>query len=146
MYDPQISKWEKNSNKLTILDHDDNGNFSLKNLECKGEIRFVEAVEASPIGNIEVPPKSFVKPPRDLFRRHPLFGMNVPEFEKTSHCDTIHSADIKVEPNEQESIFEKKPKSDEEYDKVHFVDGECVKVKIEPEVSKKKKKKKKNKE
>merc|ERR1719323_95412 len=132
-YQPQITKQKNNPKHLTILDHDDHGNFALKNLECKGEIRFVEAVDVPPIGDIEVPPKLFVKPPRDLYRRHPLFGMNVPEFQKTSICDIIPSEEIKVEANENEAKVENKSESSQVYDKVEFVDGECVKVKIEEE-------------
>ena len=105
----------------------------------------MEAVDVPLIGDIEVPPKLFVKPPIDLYLRHPLFGMNVPEFPKTSICDIIPSEEIKVEPNENEAKLKDKSVSGQVYDKVKFVDGECVKVKIEEETSKKKKKKKKSK-
>ena len=105
----------------------------------------MEAVDVPHIGDIEVPPKLIVKPPIDLYLRHPLFGMNVPEFPKTSICDIIPSEEIKVEPNENEAKLEDESVSGQVYDKVKFIDGECVKVKIEEETSKKKKKKKKSK-
>ena len=120
-YNPHVTKWKKDQNSLTVLNQDETGNFALGNIECKGEIKFVEEVEVPQIGHIEIPPKVFVKPPPDLQRRHPLFGQNVPAFPKALLCDKISSEEIKVEPKDE------------------------VKVKLEPEVGEKKKKKKKKK-
>ena len=137
-YNPHITKWKKNQTCLTVLNPDETGNFALTSVECKGEIKFVEEVQVPSIGDIEVPPKLFVNPPKDLQRRHPFFGMNVPTFPKTSRGDLISSVEIKTESDRNEIL-----KLGHAPDKVQLVDGELIKVKIEPDAGEKKKKKKK---
>jgi len=69
---------EKKKAKLPVLLPDSQGQIKAVSLACKGEITLVEHVEVPSVGEIKVPPKSYVKQPKGFVRRHPFFGVEPP--------------------------------------------------------------------
>ena len=65
---------EKKKRKLPVLLPDSKGHIKAVSLACKGDITLVEALEEPKVGDIKVPPKTYVQQPECFVRRHPFFG------------------------------------------------------------------------
>jgi hypothetical protein len=134
-----------------VLNQGENGLFNLATVKCKGEINFIEAIKIPPIGDIEVPPKFFVKPPKDLHWRHPFFGLEVPN--KGPVIDSTYDkmpfeGEVKKKSKSKKSKAEKKL-DNAAYaiiDEVRLKDGVLEKVKVESGIADTKKKRKRKRE
>ena len=83
------------------------------------------------IGGIEIPPKKFVQAPQDLHRRHPFFGLNVPEERLVGLSGKTSSSDQKGKKSKK--INNAKDTNCGMVD-VELRDGVLSKIKIEPDV------------
>ena len=117
---------------MAVLNQRQSGQFHLESFKCKGEINFVESIEIPVIGDIETPPKEFVQPPQDLHRRHPFFGLNVPEETLVGVSDKTSSGDQK-KGKKSRKLSNTKDTNCGIVD-VELRDGVLHKVKIEPNV------------
>lgn len=130
-YEAQVTNWTKDNDKLTVLKQGEHGLFIAASLECKGEINFIEEIKVPLIGDIEVPPKAFVEPPKNLHWRHPFFGQEVQNTDQVLDPSPVQMQ-IKSEFEESKNKKSKKKSKNCAVDEVRLEDGILKKVKSEP--------------